>query len=316
LKKGLLNILRILISVSALGILFWQIGLGGTLDVLRSADIRYLLAALLLFIVGLIIRAYRWYVLIHVLDPAVSFARLLRLYFVGQFFNSFLPTSFGGDVVRAFELTQDTDSSASIGTVLLDRMSGIMVLFLMGLLALPFLASDLEPWLAKTLILIAGGGLLASTLILEGRTLRRLTSSLPDRFSLAGEGTLAKIYAALTGCGWRAVAKAFGVSAIFNVCNVVINWLCGQAVGINVGLSYFFAVTPLISVSLLAPSIGGWGVRESVSTAVFSSAGVNANVAAALGVTMGGVALAAGLIGGCIYLVDTLRQMARRRNES
>lgn len=315
-KKRLINILRILISLSALGILFWQIGLGSTLDVLRSADFRYLLAAFVLFVVGLVIRAYRWYVLIHVLDPAVSFARLLRLYFVGQFFNSFLPTSFGGDVVRAFELTQDTDSSAAIGTVLLDRMSGIMVLFLMGLSVLPFLASDLETWLVRALILIAGGGLLVSTLILEGSILRRLSSRLPDKLSLAGEGTLAKIYAALTGCGWRAVAKAFGVSAVFNVCNVVINWLCGQAVGIDVGLGYFFAVTPLISVSLLVPSIGGWGVRESVSTAVFSSAGVNANVAAALGVTMGGIALAAGLIGGCLYLIDTLRHMAQRRDES
>ena len=32
-------------------------------------------------------------------------------------------------VPRALELTQDTDSSAAIGTVLLDRMSGLMVLF-------------------------------------------------------------------------------------------------------------------------------------------------------------------------------------------
>jgi len=314
-KKKLLNILRILISVAALAVLFWQIGLGETLNVLHSADIRHLTLAFALFIISLVMRAYRWYVLIHSLDPRVGFAKLLRLYFVGQFFNSFLPTSFGGDVVRAFELTQDTDSSAAIGTVILDRMSGLMVLFLMGLAVLPFHASDLEPWLVWVLIIVASGGLLGGTLILKGNILHKLTAHLPDRFSLAGGGTLGRIYASVTGCGWRAIASAFAISVVFNALNVVINWICGQAVGTNVSLGYFFAVTPLISVSLLVPSIGGWGVRETVSTAVFSPAGVDANVAAALGVTLGGIALGAGLIGGCIYLIDTLRQMTQRRNE-
>jgi len=311
-KKKLLNILRILVSIAALAILFWQIGLGETIDILSSADFRYLFVAFLIFILNLVIRAYRWYVLIRSLDPSVRFAKLLRLYFVGQFFNSFLPTGFGGDVIRAFELTQDTDASASIGTVVLDRMSGLLVLFMMGLGALPFRAADLNPLLTWILIVVAGGGLVAGALILEGNILRKLTAWLPGKLSLVGEGTLARTYAAVTGCGWRAIMRAFAVSLVFNVLNVVVNWLCGRAVGMNLSLGYFLAVTPLISVSLLVPSVGGWGVREAVSTAVFSPAGVDANVAAAMGVAMGGVGLAAGFIGGGLYLFGTLRQMTRR----
>jgi uncharacterized protein (TIRG00374 family) len=86
-KKRWLNLVRVLISVGALAFLFWQIGLGETLDVLRQADLRYLLAAFLLFVLSLVIRAYRWFVLVRGLDPDVPFGRLLRLYFVGQFFN-------------------------------------------------------------------------------------------------------------------------------------------------------------------------------------------------------------------------------------
>ena len=63
-NKKFLNILRVLISITALAILFWQIGLGETVDILRLADIRYLCAAFLVFILGLVVRAYRWYVLI------------------------------------------------------------------------------------------------------------------------------------------------------------------------------------------------------------------------------------------------------------
>jgi len=315
-KKRWMNLLRVLISVGVLGILFWRIGLGQTLDVLRQADVRYLLAAFLLFVLSLVIRAYRWLVLVRSLDPSVSLARLLRLYFVGQFFNAFLPSSFGGDVVRALELTQDTDTSAAIGTVLLDRMTGLLVLFVMGLAALPFNAARMEPWLVGLLLGVAGGGLVVGALVLEGRSLRRLTGWLPGSLSLAGQGPLARVYAAVTGCGWRAVTGAFGISVLFNLINVVINWLCGRAVGAGVDLGYFFAVTPLLSVSGLVPSIGGWGVREAMSTALFSPTGAGANVAAALGLALGIVTLAAGLVGGCIYLVGGVRQMIAERGDA
>ena len=312
-KKSWMNVLRILISVGALAFLFWKIGLGETLDVLRRADLRYLVAAFLLFVLSLIIRAYRWLVLLRSLDPSIPFGRLVRLYFVGQFFSSFLPSQFGGDVIRALELTQDTDSSAAIGTVLLDRMSGLMVLFVIGLAVLPFHASQMQPWLVWLLIGVSGGGLAAGALVLEGRFLRRLTGHLPSALSLAGQGSLAKIYAAVTNCGWRAVLGAFGVSAVFNVANVVINWLCGQAVGAGIGLGYFCAVTPLLSISGLVPSIGGWGVRETVSTAIFAPAGIDPNVSAALGASLGGVTLAAGLVGGVLYGLGGLRDLRARR---
>ena len=311
-KKRWMNLLRILISVGALAFLFWHIGLGETLDVLRRAGLRYLMAAFLLFVLSLGIRAVRWFLLLRALDPVVPFGRLLRLYFVGQFFSSFLPSQFGGDVVRALELTQDTDSSASIGTVLLDRMAGLLVLFVMGLLVLPFQAVRMEPWLVWLLLAVAGGGLVVGGLLLDGRLLRRLTGWLPPALSLAGQGPLAKVYAAVTGCGRRAVLSAFGVSVLFNLVNVLINWLCGQAVGAGISLSYFFAATPLLSVSGLIPSIGGWGVRETVSTAIFAPTGAGENVAAALGMALGGVTLAAGLVGGVVYGLEGLRGLRKR----
>ncbi len=293
-----------LISAGTLGFLFWKIDAGKTLNEVRQADLAYLLAALSLYSLSLVMRAYRWLVLVRGLGVSVSFGRLVRLYFVGQFFSSFLPSQFGGDVVRAVELTQDTVSSAAIGTVFLDRMSGLMVLAVMGLLVLPFQAAHMERWLVWLLLAVSGGILVVGTLVLQGRLLRKLTSRLPLGLSLAGQGPLARVYAAVTGCGRRAVLGAFGVSIVFNVINVVINWLCGQAMGAGIGLGYFFASTTLVSVAGLIPSIGGWGVRETVTTAVFDSAG--AEKAAAIGIALGLITLAVGLVGGVVYLVDSV----------
>ncbi|MGD2103519.1 MAG: lysylphosphatidylglycerol synthase transmembrane domain-containing protein [Anaerolineae bacterium] len=302
-----MNVLRIVVSVGALAFLFWKVvSPDETLEVVRRADLSYLLAAFLLFVLSLVIRAYRWILLLRGLDLTIPFGRLVRLYFIGQFFSSFLPTQFGGDVMRAVELTEDTDASAAVGTVLLDRMTGLLVLLAMGLAALPFIASQMERWLTILLVVVEASGLVLGALILEGRVLRRLTGWLPRMVSLVGEGPLAKTYAAVTGCGWPAVSRALLVSVGFNVVNIMINWLCGRAVGVGVGLGYFFAATPVLSVSGMIPSVGGWGVREAVSAALFTPAGTEENVAIALGLALNGITLATGLVGGVIYGVDRL----------
>ena len=312
-SKRLLNVLRIAISVGALAFLFGAVvSPGDTLDVLRRSDLVYLFAAFLLFSVSLVIRAYRWIVLLRGLDLVIPFGRLVRLYFVGQFFSSFLPTQFGGDVMRALELTEDTEASAAIGTVLLDRMTGLLVLLAIGLGTLPFVAAQMERWLVLLLVGVACAGLLVGALILEGRALLRLTGWLPSWLSLGGKGALAKVYAAVTGCGRAAVSRALLISVGFNLINILINWLCGRAVGIGVGLGYFFATTPILSVSGLVPSIGGWGVREAVSTALFTPAGADQEVAVALGLALNGITLAAGLVGGLVYGVERLRGLLAR----
>jgi uncharacterized membrane protein YbhN (UPF0104 family) len=313
-KVRRLNVLRVLISAGALFFLFWKVvNPDETLGALRHADLRHLLAAFLLYIFSLILRAYRWFLLLRGLELRVTFGRLVHLYFVGQFFSSFLPTQFGGDVMRALELTEDTESSAAVGTVLLDRMTGLLVLLLMGLVALPVVAAQMDPWLIWLLVGVSGAGLVGGALVLEGRLLRLATGWLPPNLSLAGQGPLAQIYAAVTGCGWNAVMGALAVSVGFNLINILINWLCGQAVDVGANIGYFFIVTPLLSVSGMIPSIGGWGVREAVSTAVFAPIGADADVAAALAISLGGIALATGLLGGLIYGIERLASLKGRR---
>jgi hypothetical protein len=257
-------------------------------------------------------RAYRWFLLVRGLEPAVPFGRLLNLYFVGQFFSTFLPTTYGGDVVRTLELTQDSNSSAAIGTVLLDRLTGLMMLALMGLVILPFQIGRMDRWLAWVLLGLMLAILVGGALVIEGNVLRWMTRGFPPKLSLTGQGPLAKVYAAVTGCGRTAVLGAFGVSIVFNVANVLINWLCGKAMDTGISLGFFFVISPLFSISGLLPSIGGWGVRETLSTAVFGS--VESEKAAAWGIALGLVLLAAGLVGGIVYLVGSLHTMIVERS--
>lgn len=302
-----LNLARVLISVGALAFLLWKIGLSQTLAVLRDADLWRLLAAFVLFLASLVIRAVRWAVLLHALGLHVPFGRLVYLYFVGAFFNSFLPSGFGGDVIRALELTQDTPTPAAVGTVLVDRMTGLLVLLALGLGALPFSAARLAPWLIWLLVAVAGGGLIAGGLLLDGRLLRHVSARLPEPVSLRGSGALGRIYAAVTGCGWRAIGQALAISLLFNLVNILINFLCGQAVGIDLGLGYYFITAPLISISLMIPiSVGGVGIRDWTVVALFGPAGVDSNTAASMSLSMYAVSATAGLVGGGLYALYSL----------
>lgn len=314
-KKTFFNLLRVALSVLTLGFLLHEVGGNKVLDVLRQADLLLLGLAWLLFMLGVVVRTFRWRALLNGLGLFPPFGQLLKLYLVGGFFNSFLPTGFGGDVVRVLELAQGEKRAAAAGTVLVDRMTGFLSLMALGLLVLPF-TSGLQPWLVGLFAFISGSCLLAGFLVLEGRLLRRLTAWLPQSLSLAGQGKLAQLYAAVTGAGTRAVAMAFLLSTLFNLLNIAIHWLCGLAVGVTVSWTFYFVATPLLALALLIPiSVGGLGARDWVAQPLFASMNVSDALAAGMSLSVYIVTAAAGLVGGLIYLWQGVQGTFARENQ-
>jgi uncharacterized membrane protein YbhN (UPF0104 family) len=299
---------RVLISVGLLTFVLYTIGLDRIGRSLLQADPIPLLIALALFVVGVVVRAIRWRTLLAALDLQIPLGRLVNLYFAGAFFNAFLPTGFGGDVVRALELSQEVQSTAVFGTVVLDRLSGLIVLFAMALVALPFGRHLLpfETWL--TIGALAVVGLLACGLILEGRWLRRLGRWLPGPLSLTGQGVLARAYDAVTACGRDALGRALFISLLFNMTLLLQNYLVGLAVGMRLGLTYFMIFVPVLALALTLPiSLGGLGVREGVAVLLFTQVGVNQAVAVAFSLTVYAIARIASLFGGLLYTLQSLR---------
>lgn len=302
------NLLRIAVSVFTLWILLKQVGGQQVFVLLQNARLDLLFIAWLVFLVGIVIRVFRWQALLHGLDLHPSFWILLKLYLIGGFFSTFLPSGFGGDVVRVLELSQGENGAAATGTVIVDRMTGLLSLMAMGLVVLPF-APELAPWLRWTFIGVAVSGLTAGFILLEGKLLRKMVARLKGSFklpavlSLDGTGALARIYQAVTGCGSRAIWSALLLSTLFNFFNVLLHWLCALAVGIDVNLSFHFIAVPLLALTLLIPiSIGGLGARDWVAQPLMKSVAVAEPVAAAWSLSVWAVTGAAGLIGGIFYI--------------
>ena len=153
-RNRILNIVRIAVSLLGLAIIVLTQDLGQAFRLLLDMDWLPFLATLVLFLSGSFVRAYRWGCLVWALGVQVSYWRLVDLYFIGAFFNQFLPTGVGGDAVKMFELSREDGKAASaISSVLVDRFLGLFVLFALALLAL-LVGHELVPQQVRILIAI------------------------------------------------------------------------------------------------------------------------------------------------------------------
>ena len=315
-RQVIFNLARILISAGLLAWIIRSAGLAQLVEVARTADWRPYGLAACLALVGIGVRALRWQALLNAAGARVPFRRTLYLYFVGAFFNTFLPTGFGGDVVRVLEIGPGATSQQAAGTALVDRLTGFIVLFALALVALPFSYRLLPPGTAVVIALGAAGVLLASALLFEGRLLRTLTGWLPRSLSLAGDAWIGKTYDVITACGRRGVAAALLFSLWFNLQLMVESVLVARALGVDVSPWVFFLFVPVATAALLVPiSISGFGVREGIYVTLFGQLGVDPALAVALSLATYSLDFLMGLVGGGVYLAAGVLGLRQRAAE-
>jgi hypothetical protein len=311
-KKQLFNVLKIVVSAGLMiYLLVFQVNLEQLWEVVRQARWLYLLAAMVLMIAGTALRAVRWQVLLQALDIEVPLHRLVHLYFVGAFFNIFLPTGLGGDAVKMAELARSTGRAPeAIGTTLVDRATGLWVLFVLALLALPFSHTLLPDGWLPTITLGTAAGVLGGWIVMG----TPLIPWLGSKIRLPGQEKLERFYRSVSQLGYRALAKACLVSLIFDLSLIVFNVLIAYGIGVDQPVGIFLLFTPLISFSLALPiSVGGLGVREQTYVLLFSSLGVSDAAATAMSLANYALTnLAIGLIGGALYALEGTTKLAAK----
>jgi len=305
-RARLFNVLKVAISVGMLAyVLLVRVDLGELAGVVADARWGYLAAAALLAILGVALRAVRWRALLRALQIDVDLRRLVGLYFVGTFFNIFLPSGFGGDAVRTMELArQSKRTPEAIGTVLVDRANGLWVLFILGLIAMPFAARYVPTDTVLLLSVVSGAAVVGGWIVMG-------TAFLPwlgGKIRLPGQAKLERFYQAVSRCGRRALGQASAVSLLFNLINITINYTIARGLNVDRPFWIFFAFAPMLSISLLVPSIGGLGVRETAHMMFYGTVGVTSAAATAMGLAQfAAQTLVPGLIGGVLYAIEGMR---------
>jgi len=309
-RHRLFNLLRVVISLGLLAFLLAKVGVRETWESLQGANIGYLLAVFLLYLLSIVLRSYRWRIFLNAQGVRASLPKLISLYLIGVFFNLVLPSGFGGDVVRVYELSQYSSRTASsITTVFMDRLSGFLALFATATLALAFSYQLVPPEVGVTIIAIFLASLVG-TGALFSRPLWRRLKGLPILSSLTQREGVRELFLSAQSYTLTPFVQAISLSLAFNILLMIMNYLVALSFGVRISFWYFLLFIPIISFLLVLPiSLSGLGVREGAYIYLFSRVGVPSSSALAISLSIYAVTVATGLIGALIYAVEGYKGM-------
>ena len=134
--------LKIALSVAALWYVFTKIDFNEVVEIFSRVHYGWLLAAAFLFIFSKIISSLRLNVFFKNIGAGLTQQSNLRLYLLGMYYNLFLPGGIGGDGYKIYLLNKTYDIKARklFWAVLLDRVNGVLALFVIAMAMVPFLA--------------------------------------------------------------------------------------------------------------------------------------------------------------------------------
>ena len=297
---------RIAVAVGLTGYILWKSHPRAVLAAVAGADWRLISVAVLLVFIDRALIAYRWIVLLCIIDPAQRppLSAILRVFFVSTFVGALLP-SVGGDAVRAYSTAKlDVRGGDAAASVFMDRILGVASILIIALVGLLF-AQDLarNSWVVVSLAAAAGVCLLSLLLVFSGHTTRAASAvltPLPGALQHAGDRILESIrrYSA-----YRAhLANAVVCSIAVQVIRILQAYFIGRGLAIEVGLTTYFGIVPLILLIVLLPvTFNGIGTSQAAFLWFFGRAGVTAAAAFALSVLFVALGMVGNLPGGILY---------------
>ncbi len=297
---------RLAISLALIGFLAWRYGGDeGFRRSLAQLDVKTALLAEAILAVGLVLSALRWKILLAAADVHLGLLRATRLYFVGYFFNFFLPTTVGGDVMRGAGVGGEVPKSVVGGSIIMERILGFGCLLGLGLVA-GFRRPELDE--ARGVLLVAAAAYVAGLLVLAFLPLPE--SGREGRLGRIARG-LRRTALQVRAYGFRpaALAGAFVASLLWQLALVAANAVLAAGLGGVASARELLTLVPVVqAVSMIPVSFGGLGVREMGYEFFFGEAGLDPAAAVALAAAFLVVTVALALKGGAVYLAGSTRR--------
>lgn len=239
----------------------------GIKRLVREADRKYLLAAILLLPLSYVLTSVRWHLLLESLGIRLSFARSLVLNLVGAFYNAFMPGTTGGDLIKAYYAAKQTTEfrTRAVLSVLIDRVIGLMALILVGgaMAAYQWHIPDCRR--VAILSALITGGVLVGLVVFYSRRLRRWTGLDFVLRRLPMQRQVQKAVAAMEIYRDRPtpLLVALLLSMPVHVTSILSATFAGWAFRLPMPVFYYWVVVPVVAlVGAIPISPQGAGVME------------------------------------------------------
>jgi glycosyltransferase 2 family protein len=273
----------------------------------RNLSWPYLALYFFLVLLDRLIMAYKWRILLTAKGVDVSWKELTFIYFKGTFIGNLLPTSLGGDAVRAYELSKVSRNMVEVvSSIIMERYLGFLSSAAMAVLVIPFLMM-LFPEFPRSLLLLLVLFLLSGFLflfwIMKVESLPKFLSSFLARLHWADK--IHKVSASFLL--YRNHPRALGLFLVWSfgeqLVPILSTFLLVLALGLVIPIYYLIPVIPLTQFFARIPiSLSGLGIQEGLFISIFSLIGIQATSAFALGLASNLGNILSGLPGAFLYL--------------
>ena len=302
-------LVRLGVSVALVGWLLRRVGVSAVAREVAHVGFANVLAILALQFLNTGLKSYKWQRLLGADGIRVAHSTAFASYMVSTFFSVFLPSSIGGDAVRAIDLGRRSGRGVATATsVVADRVLGIAAIGVVGLVALSAgSAALLEPRLRWT-----GAGLYAAVLVGSAALFQGWRLGFGRRTRI--EGWAAKVAASIHAYRRSGrLGELLLLSIAAQMIVVVAVYLIARSLGIGAPLSYFFVIVPLVGLVESIPlSIYGIGLRDISYVYLLGLVGVDRTQALSLSVLYVLLTLLYALFGAVVFAVRGSETSAER----
>ena len=306
-----IHTVKIAVSVGLLAWLFRQVEPARLWAAVRAASWAWLGAAAGVYFAMLLVSSWRWNMLLRAQGIVVRLRTLVGSFLVATFFNNFLPSNIGGDVVRVRDTSGPAKSRTLAATVVLvDRVLGLLALVLIAALgatasqvSLPAGGPPVQPWVLWTGLVF--GGVVSVQALRAPALVIRLASPLRLLHAEWVDARLARLTAALGrfASSPRALLSSAAGAVVVQALLVLFYAAVARGLHINVSPWHLAVMVPVSFVVQMLPlSVNGFGVREATFVAFFALAGLPAEAAMLLSFMATAVIMAWSLAGACVHV--------------
>ena len=280
-RHALLWTLKILVSGGLLAVLLARVDLARLWHLSRTASIGWLAAALFVYFIAIVISVWRWGLLLEAQHVMVHFPTRLKSFLVATFFNNFLPSNIGGDVIRIRDTAGPAGSKTLATTVVLvDRGLGLLGLVFVaasGATLAARMSAAIGP-MAPGLLwgVLAAAIALAAPVVLLPHGIAKLLRPLRAIHQEWVEERIERLTSALARFRDepKALAACFAGAIAVQMLIVGFYWAIAAALNLQVALAHLAIVVPMsLVVQMLPMSVNGFGVREATFGFYFTRLG-------------------------------------------
>lgn len=312
-KKICKEILKILITAGLFYYLFKsKVPLSEVIRNIKDINFSHFIIIIVFFFVYYLFFSLRWNFLLTAQKIFIAPLRSYLYILTSFFFNNFLPSGVGMDVVRSAYAGGKKHFEKAFGASLMERALGMVGMMLIGSFAI--LSGNVE--FAKLALLYFGLIILVGFIYLFFTSLKvkwLKEKLLSIKFLNLGE-SVRKFYRAIKiyKSKWKTIICGIGYSVAVQMVIILINYLIAKGLSISIPFSALIAYIPVITIISLIPiTINGLGTREAAYVFFFSSLNIAESEAFSISIIFFAASVVASCAGGIVFIF-----LSKRKDEN